>query len=149
MPFSGHFAPRSFSNTLRLPLVRGLPLAVDLLPGGKLPDSTRAYCSTGLPLLSGDSLKETSGSPKFPGYPFEYMPCSKTPVVSCVLALTYSKLLPSASSMRRLLSDALDLSFRPQLYIFRGSIQSLHPCSAWFRTPLARLTRRLCYCPDG
>ena len=26
--------------------------------------------------------KETSGSPKFPDYPFDYMPCSQTPVVS-------------------------------------------------------------------
>ena len=146
MSFSGHFAPHSFSDTLMLPLVRGLPHTVDLLPGGKRPGSTRAYCSTGLPLFSGcGSLKETSGSPKFPGYPFEYMPWSKTPVVSCVLALTYSRLLPSTSSKRRLWSDFLDLSFRPRLYIFRGSIQSLHPCSAWFRTPLARLTRRLCY----
>jgi hypothetical protein len=95
--------------------------------------------------FSGDSLKETSGSPKFPGYLFEHMPWSKTPVVSCVLALMYSRLLPSASSKRRLSSGSLDLSFCPRLYIFRGSIQSLHPCSAWFRTPLARLTRRLCY----
>jgi hypothetical protein len=95
--------------------------------------------------FSGDSLKETSGSPKFPGYLFGHMPWPKTPVVSCVLALTYSRLLPSAASRRRLLSDRLDLSFCPQLYMFRGSIQSLHPCFAWFRTPLARLTRRLCY----
>ena len=26
--------------------------------------------------------KETSGSPKFPGYPYDYMPCSQTPVMS-------------------------------------------------------------------
>jgi hypothetical protein len=30
--------------------------------------------------------KETSGSPKFPGYPLDCMPCSQTPVVSRSLA---------------------------------------------------------------
>jgi hypothetical protein len=39
--------------------------------------------------------KETDGSPKFPGYPFELMPCSQTPVVSSALALACSGLLPS------------------------------------------------------
>jgi len=41
--------------------------------------------------------KETSGSPKFPGYPLELMPCSSTPVVSSALALAHSGLLPSVS----------------------------------------------------
>jgi hypothetical protein len=39
--------------------------------------------------------KEASGSPKSPGYPFECMPRSPTPVVSSVLALSYLGLLPS------------------------------------------------------
>ena len=39
--------------------------------------------------------KETSGSPKFPGYPCNYMPCSQTPVVSWSLAVTQPELLPS------------------------------------------------------
>jgi hypothetical protein len=39
--------------------------------------------------------KETDGSPKFPGYPFELMPCSLTPVVSSTLALAHLGLLPS------------------------------------------------------
>jgi len=43
------------------------------------------------------SHKETTGSPKFPGYPLELMPCSSTPVVSCPLALTHPELLPSIS----------------------------------------------------
>ena len=42
------------------------------------------------------SRKETMGSPKFPSYPFGYMPCSQTPVVSRTLALAYPGLLPSA-----------------------------------------------------
>jgi len=39
--------------------------------------------------------KETNGSPKFPDYPFELMPCSSTPVVSSALALAHEGLLPS------------------------------------------------------
>lgn len=39
--------------------------------------------------------KETSGSPRFPGYPFDSMPRSPTPVVSSILALAYSGRLPS------------------------------------------------------
>lgn len=42
--------------------------------------------------------KETPGSPKFPSYPFRYMPWSQTPVVTPTLALTCSGLLPSACS---------------------------------------------------
>ena len=41
--------------------------------------------------------KETFGSPKFPGYPCDCMPCSKTPVVFWSLARTYPKLLPSVT----------------------------------------------------
>jgi len=33
--------------------------------------------------------------------------------------------------------------FGPQLYIFRGSIQSLHPCSIQLRTPVTGSARRL------
>ena len=39
--------------------------------------------------------KETVGSLKFPGYPHEHMPWSKTPVVSRTLALSHPRLLPS------------------------------------------------------
>lgn len=41
------------------------------------------------------SDKETSGSPKLPGAPFENMPCSQTPVVCQLLASTCLTLLPS------------------------------------------------------
>ena len=46
--------------------------------------------------------KETVGSPKFPSYPFEYMPRSQTPVVSPTLALSRPGLLPSRLATRRL-----------------------------------------------
>jgi hypothetical protein len=69
------------------------------------------------------SHKETDGSPKFPGYPFELMPCSSTPVVSSALALAYSGLLPSAT-MTTSAFPLLPLAVIhcPQLYNFRGSI---------------------------
>ena len=42
--------------------------------------------------------KETFGSPKFPSYPFEHMPWSKTPVVTPALAISCRGLLPSVKS---------------------------------------------------
>ena len=45
---------------------------------------------------------ETSGSLKFPSYPFVCMPCSKIPVVSLLLAIALRGLLTSAGSIRRL-----------------------------------------------
>jgi hypothetical protein len=39
--------------------------------------------------------QETTGPPKSPDYPFECMPRSSTPVVSCSLTLTCPGLLPS------------------------------------------------------
>ena len=41
--------------------------------------------------------KETGGSPEFPDYPFAHMPRSQTPVVSRLLALARTGLLPSRS----------------------------------------------------
>jgi len=41
------------------------------------------------------SYKGTSGSSQFPSYPFENIPWSQTPVVTCTLALAHTSLLPS------------------------------------------------------
>jgi hypothetical protein len=68
------------------------------------------------------SLKETSGSPKFPGYPLELMPCSSTPVVSCPLALSHPGLLPSISMTTSAFPSKLTVIHCPRLYKFRGSI---------------------------
>ena len=69
------------------------------------------------------SDKETSGSPKFPGYPFELVPCSSTPVVSFALALSHSGLLPSATMNTSAFPLVLlTVIYCPQLYKFRGSI---------------------------
>ena len=42
--------------------------------------------------------RRSFGSPQFPNYPFEHMPWSKTPVVTCMLAKSPTGLLPSATS---------------------------------------------------
>ena len=68
-----------------------------LVSGRSSPLYARAVWSTGSPSSSGFAYQETLGSPKFPGYPLELMPCSSTPVVSYTLALSCLGLLPSVS----------------------------------------------------
>ena len=93
MPFSGSFTCRSFPDTVRAPLVRGVPEG--LVVWSKRPDSARAF---GHPVpQSGNIVKETGGSPKFPSSPCEDMPRSQTPVVSCALAIAHPGLLPSGA----------------------------------------------------
>jgi hypothetical protein len=53
---------------------------------------------TGFPVTFVLSAGNTHGSPKFPNYPFEYMPCSQTPVETLLLAISLQGLLPSAHS---------------------------------------------------
>jgi hypothetical protein len=50
---------------------------------------------TGFPVTFILSARTTHGSLKFPNYPFEYMPCSKTPVEIQPLAISQLNLLPS------------------------------------------------------
>jgi hypothetical protein len=89
---SGFFACRSFPDTLRASLVRGLPAG--LVAWSKRPDRARAF---GHPVPhSGHVCKETDGSPKFPSSPSEDMPRSQPPVVSCALAKAHPGLLPSS-----------------------------------------------------
>jgi hypothetical protein len=90
------------------------------------------------------SLKETIGSPKFPGYPFELMPCSSTPVVSSALALARFGLLPSATMTTSAFPlFLLTVIHCPQLYNFRGYNHTacfLAPLG--FRLPLPDLPAR-------
>jgi len=73
--------------------VRGVPLG--LVVWSKPPDYARAF---GHPVPhSGNVIKETGGSPKFPSSPCEDMPRSQTPVVSCALAIAHPGLLPSSA----------------------------------------------------
>jgi hypothetical protein len=59
-----------------------------------------------LPVTHSPALtpKETGGSPEFPDYPFKSMPRSQTPVVTRLLALAQTGLLPSRHSIRSALS---------------------------------------------
>jgi len=78
------FAPLlSLAGQVRAPL-HSAWIPPRWLTGTHQPD----YCNT----------RKTSGSPEFPSYPCEYMPWSKTPVVSLMLAITYAGLLPSVRS---------------------------------------------------
>jgi hypothetical protein len=93
VPLSGRFACRSLPDTLRAPLVRGVPEG--LVAWSKRPDSARAF---GHPVpQSGHVVKETGGSPKFPSSPCADMPRSQTPVVSYTLAIARLGLLPSSA----------------------------------------------------
>ena len=84
---------RSFPDTLRASLVRGVPGG--LVPWRKPPGRARAF---GHPVPHSGSLgKETAGSPTFPRVPCGDMPRSQTPVVSCALAITHPGLLPSSA----------------------------------------------------
>ena len=56
-----------------------------------------AWVLVGPVTLPAVAPKETGGSPEFPGYPYEHMPRSQTPVVSRPLALARTGLLPSRS----------------------------------------------------
>jgi hypothetical protein len=93
--------------------------------------------------VSGGAVKETNGSPKFPGYPFKRMPRSSTPVVSSALALAHSGLLPSA----RLTASAFPLNCGGFLYVhdytnFEAQSRGLCSRFPWLRTPVTGLTRR-------
>jgi hypothetical protein len=66
--------------------------------------------------------KETFGSPKFPGYPCDCMPCSQTPVVFCSLAIAQTKLLPSVVQTTSAFVRFPELILRPPCARFRGSI---------------------------
>ncbi len=70
---SGHFACRSLPNTLLAPVVRGLRFR--LVVRWKPPRTTPGSLSQPAP-QTGNFYKETGGSPKFPSYPYAYMPRS-------------------------------------------------------------------------
>ena len=75
------------------------------------------------PCSSGAPGGETNGAPKFPSCPFERMPCSQTPVVSCSLAMSLSGLLPSVSPTTSAFPGFLSrLSLVHDHILFRGSI---------------------------
>ena len=90
---------RVASLVARFPIPCVLPDVCDV-PSGlvswwKPQEHARAF---GHPVpQSGNVIKETGGSPKFPSSPCEDMPRSQTPVVSCALAIAHPGLLPSSA----------------------------------------------------
>jgi hypothetical protein len=143
LPSGGSFGPRfpTFSGTMLgydcpLPLSVSCAFARSPIPClfRKFVSFLQARCRSGTlastPGLLGHPVhlfreadKETSGSPKFPGYPSKRMPRSPTPVVSSALALTHSGLLPSTRmTVSAFLPIFLAVIHCPRLYKFRGSI---------------------------
>ena len=98
----------SAPDTLYRPSIRFVScpyLYAQLADGRDPPHQRRDFACAGSPhtvLLP----KETSGPPEFPSYPHEYMPWSKTPVVSCLLTISLVGLLPSVPD------DAVGFHFR-------------------------------------
>ena len=99
------------------------------------------------PYSSGAPGGETFGSPKFPNCPSKRMPCSQTPVVSCLLAISPSGLLPSVSPTTSAFPVRPWLSFVHDHILFRGSISqpaflrhSVPYFHCWFCTWISLLT---------
>ena len=87
-------------------------------------------------------LVDSSGSPQFPSYPFENMAWSQTPVVTFTLATAHTSLLPSAKFKASAFIPSSGIyPYGPQLYIFRGSIQSLPSQSIRLRTSVTGFAR--------
>jgi len=92
--------------------------------------------------------KETNGSPKFPGYPLELMPCSRTPVVNPILALTHEALLPSVHSTTSAFPpNTLTVSHNETH--FEALSHGLFSRSPWLRTPVTGFARKVRFCPVG
>ncbi len=105
-----------------------------------------------VPLLFRLLNKETNGSPKFPSYPFEYMPRSQTPVVSWTLAWAKSRTaafrpresvgFPSRLPLEVILTDHNDTDF--------GALsRSLHSRYTRLRTPHYWNSTRVHFWPAG
>ena len=103
-----------------------------LLEGMEPPPQGREFYHTdGFP--QPDLYKETFGSPKFPGYPFRYMPWSQTPMVSCVFAIAHTGLLPSATCRASAFSRISRIILMTTTMHISGlntqPVSSIHPAS--------------------
>ena len=116
------------------------PLFIRSTRGKRLPPHRREFpCPTGRypqPYL----YKETVGSPQFPSYPCECMPCSKTPVVSPDTRHFASQdcCLPNTWTPSAFVHPWMDLSFWPQPL----SISGLSHTAYTLAQPSSRLSLR-------
>jgi hypothetical protein len=146
---SGRFAWRSLPDTLSAPSLC-VPQSGSLAAGSCLP--APGLLVSRYPCSSGGVDKETPGSPKFPSSPCGAMPRSQTPVESCVLALTYPGLLPSARSTASALAAQLALHSYPMVHNythFGAPSRGLASRSLRLRTPLTGFARGGYYSPAG
>ena len=133
--------PHAHLGSLRITLAhRYLACPLSLCPRScGLADRTGAYrlgagvLGQPVPLIFRHSLSnETYGSPKFPSYPYGYMPRSRTPVVSRRHRHSAFTTAAFRSSRRRRLSPATaGLSYRPQ----QSAISGLSHAACTLATP--------------
>ena len=126
-----------------LPLVRGVPTG--LVGGAKPPAHARAF---GRPVPPFRVLhKEIGGSPKFPSYPWRYMPRSQTPVESRRLAKASPGLLPSGDKKPSAFPSAPHEGY-PGVHDhkdFGAPSRGLYPRSFQLRTPITGCARGIHY----
>jgi hypothetical protein len=112
---------------------------------GRSPRARQGFWSSGPPFR--ELHKETGGSPKFPSYPWRYMPRSQTPVESRRLAKASLGLLPSGAKKPSAFPSA-----RPEGYPgvhdrkdFGAPSRGLYPRSFQLRTPITGCARGIHY----
>jgi len=103
--------------------------------GRDSPHQRRDFAVAGSPVTT-LLHKETFGSPKFPGYPCDYMPWSQTPVVSWSLAIARSELLPSVICRTSAFTLGLTRAIQNHnVQDFGAQFHSLQSRSIRLRTP--------------
>ncbi len=144
-----HFRGCSHSFMFRLPYLLGLQVAPTSTASaigrpGRLHHAMNVwlpYTNCGIATYPNRAIDMTGLSPARLR-PFRPLP--QTPVVTCILAITHTSLLPSDTLQRVGFHPPWrTYPYGPQLYIFRGSIQSLQPRSIQLRTPVTGSARGL------
>ena len=134
---------RSSPGTLRVFIPFRLCFSSTHWLGGINPDSAWPLLYSGLPdpvlTPQGDG-----GSLECPDYPCMYMPCSKTPVVSCQLAIASQGLMLSGSARPSAFSGHYRIIFSDHNYKFFGAqSHGLHTRYSRLHTHLYRICMRV------
>lgn len=88
-----------------------------------------------MPLITGIFNLGHDGSPEFPSYPFKYMPCSKTPVVSQTLAIMCLGLLRSGTYTPSAFSALADYLTTTTIQYFGARLGAYTLVPPLLRTP--------------